>query len=346
LGEIGKGHKIAFNVLNFARFKLGAMCVGGARGAIGEAARYAKERRQFGQPIASFGAIKHKLGEMIVKTYAIESLVYRSAGMIQARMESMPHEATDSSVPLAVFEEYAIEASIAKVAGSEMLDFVLDENIQIHGGNGFVRDYSAERLYRDSRVNRIFEGTNEINRLLIPGLLARRAAKGEPPLLAAAQAAAREAGQLQPQSNPDPTALDAELRAVAAFKKVALTTFGRAVQMYGQQLADQQEVLMHVSDMLMDTYAAESAVLRALSARQTNTARASLHADAARVFVSDAAMRLQASACQALAAMIDGDALDGAIGNVQQWLHHTPPNTAQLRRRLADEAVARGAYIF
>jgi alkylation response protein AidB-like acyl-CoA dehydrogenase len=140
LGEVGKGHKIAFNVLNFARFKLGAMCVGAARGAISEAARYAGERKQFGQPIASFGAIKHKLGEMVARAYACESLIYRTAGMIDARIESMPHEATDQSIALAAFEEYAVEASIAKVAGSEMLDFVLDENIQIHGGNGFVRD--------------------------------------------------------------------------------------------------------------------------------------------------------------------------------------------------------------
>src|SRR6186713_2530787 len=174
LGEVGKGHKIAFNVLNFARFKLGAMCVGGARNAIGEAARYAGERRQFGQPIASFGAIAHKLGEMVARTYAVESLAYRTAGAIDTRLHSGPDG--DTAQLLATFEEYAVEASIAKVAGSEMLDFVLDENIQIHGGNGYVRDYPAERHYRDSRVNRIFEGTNEINRLLIPGMLARRAA--------------------------------------------------------------------------------------------------------------------------------------------------------------------------
>jgi alkylation response protein AidB-like acyl-CoA dehydrogenase len=345
LGEVGKGHKIAFNVLNFARFKLGAMCVGGARGAIGESARYAAQRRQFGQPIASFGAIKHKLGEMIVRTYAVESLVYRSAGMIEARIEATPHDANDPSVALAVFEEYAIEASIAKVAGSEMLDFVLDENIQIHGGNGFVRDYPAERRYRDSRVNRIFEGTNEINRLLIPGMLARRAAKGAPPVLAGARALGRE-------SKPDaPSAaitgeLGGELEAVAALKKAALLTFGTAVEVYGQQLADQQEVLMHVSDMLMDVYAAESAVLRALAAAKSDAARSTLHADAARVFVSDSAMRVNASGTQALAAMLDGAALAGAIATLRGWLQRLPVNTASIRRRLADEAVARGAYIF
>src|SRR5580765_6033846 len=177
LGEIGKGHKVAFNVLNFGRFKLGGMCSGGARAAIGESARYAAQRKQFGQPIASFGAIRYKLGEMIARTYGIESLAYRTAGMIDERVNATPHDATDGSVAVAVFEEYAVEASIAKVAGSEVLNFVLDENIQIHGGNGFVRDYPAERHFRDARVNRIFEGTNEINRLLIPGMLAKRAVK-------------------------------------------------------------------------------------------------------------------------------------------------------------------------
>ena len=188
LGEIGKGHKVAFNVLNFGRFKLGGMCSGGARLAIGESAKYAAQRKQFGQPIASFGAIKHKLGEMIARTYGIESLLYRTAGMIDERVNATPHAATDGSVSVAVFEEYAVEASIAKVAGSEALNFVLDENIQIHGGNGFVRDYPAERHFRDARVNRIFEGTNEINRLLIPGMLAKRAAKGELAIIAAARA--------------------------------------------------------------------------------------------------------------------------------------------------------------
>src|SRR2546430_7942177 len=178
LGEVGKGHKVAFNVLNFARFKLGAMRSGGAASAIAESAKYAATRRQFGQPIASFGAIKHKIGEMVVRTYAIESLLYRTAGLVDARIAATPHDPSDGSAALAAFEEYAVESSIAKVAGSEALNFVLDENIQIHGGNGYVRDYPAERHYRDARVNRIFEGTNEINRLLIPGMLARHAVKG------------------------------------------------------------------------------------------------------------------------------------------------------------------------
>jgi alkylation response protein AidB-like acyl-CoA dehydrogenase len=355
LGEVGKGHKVAFNVLNFARFKLGAMCGGGAQAAIGEAAKYAAERRQFGQPIASFGAIKHKIGEMVVRTYAIESLLYRTAGMVDRRIAATigdgaprtDHGAdSDGSAALAAFEEYAIEASIAKVAGSEMLNFVLDENIQIHGGNGYVRDYPAERHFRDARVNRIFEGTNEINRLLIPGMLARRAVKNELPVIAAAKALQEELlGPPAPPSMDDGILAD-ERRSVESFKKSALMVFGVALQTYGQKLSDQQEVLMHVADMLIDVFAAESAVLRAIDASNGPAARAALHVDAARVFVSDAAMRVEASAKQALAAMADGDTLRTMQSALRRLSKTMPINTAALRRRLADEAVARGGYPF
>ena len=346
LGEVGKGHKIAFNVLNFARFKLGAMCGGGAVGAIAEAAKYAAQRRQFGQPIASFGAIKHKIGEMVVRAYAVESLNYRTVGMIDARIQAAGARSSDAAAALAAVEEYAIEESIAKVAGSEMLDFVLDENIQIHGGNGFVRDYPAERHYRDSRVNRIFEGTNEINRLLIPGMLARRAAKGEPPIIAAARALQDELLAPPSLSTPDDSPLADERRAVEAFKKTALMVFGLALQTYGPKLADEQEVLMHVADIMMDVYAAESALLRAGAAAAAQKPRAALQADAARVFVNDAALRIDASARQALAAMLEGDTLKTMLAALRRLLKTTPINTAALRRRIADETVARGAYPF
>ena len=346
LGEVGKGHKIAFNVLNFARFKLGAMCGGAAQAGIGEAARYAAQRKQFGQAIATFGAIKHKLGEMIVRAYALESLVYRTAGMIDARIDATPHDGADQSVAVAVLEEYAIEASIAKVFGSEMLNYVLDENIQIHGGNGFVRDYPAERHYRDSRVNRIFEGTNEINRLLIPGMLARRAVKGDVGVIAAAKALQEELLGPSPAPPSDDSVLADERRGVDAFKKAALMVFGVALQTYGQKLSDQQEVLMHVADMLMDVYAADSAVLRATAASQSTSARASLHADAARVFVSDAVLRVEASGRQALAAMVEGDTLRTMLAALRRLFKMTPANTAVLRRRIADQAVERGGYPF
>ncbi len=346
LGEVGKGHKIAFNVLNFARFKLGAMCGGGARGAIGESARYAAQRKQFGKPIASFGAIKHKIGEMVVRTYALESLTHRTAGMIDAMIEATPHEPGDPSAALKTLEEYAMEASIAKVSGSEMLNYVLDENIQIHGGNGYVADYPAERHYRDSRVNRIFEGTNEINRLLIPGMLARKAMKNELPIVAAAKALQDEL--LGPPAAPsaDDSVLAEERRAVDAFKKAALMVFGLAMQTYGQKLTDEQEVLMHLADMLMDVYGAESAILRARQASDAGAARASLHIDAARVFTNDASMRLEASAKQALAAMMEGDTLRTMLSALRRLFKLTPANTAAMRRRLADATVTRGEYPF
>ena len=348
LGEIGKGHKVAFNVLNFGRFKLGGMCMGGARVAIGESATYAAARKQFGQPIATFGAIRYKLGEMIVRTYAIESLLYRTAGMIDARLEATPHDPTDGSASAAVLEEYAVEASIAKVAGSEVLDYVLDENIQIHGGNGYVRDYPAERHYRDARVNRIFEGTNEINRLLIPGMLARRALKGDLPIIAAAKALQDELlgpPALTSLTGADDSPLVEEKRAVDAFKKTALMVFGVAMQTYGLKLADQQEVLTYIADIMIDVFSAESAVLRA-AAQTEQSPRASLHADAARVFVNDASMRIDASARQALAAMTSGDTLRTMLAALRRLLKFVPCDTVTPRRRLADEAVARGGYVF
>src|SRR6266850_5710434 len=340
LGEVGKGHKVAFNVLNFGRFKLGGICAGGARNAIGESAKYAAQRKQFGQPIASFGAIKHKIGEMVARTYAVESLLYRTAGMIDERIG----DAKDGATAAAVFEEYAVEASIAKVAGSETLNFVLDENIQIHGGNGFVRDYPAERHYRDARVNRIFEGTNEINRLLIPGMLIRRAVKGDLPLIPAAKALQDEL--LGPPSMPsvDEGVLADERRAVDAFKKTALMVFGLAMQTYGQKLTDEQEVLMHLADIAIDVYSAESATLRAQSSTARKTPRASLQVDAARVFVNDAAMRIDTSARQALAAMVEGDTLRAMLAALRRVLKITPINATSLRRRLADETVSRGGY--
>jgi alkylation response protein AidB-like acyl-CoA dehydrogenase len=345
LGEIGKGHKIAFNVLNFARFKLGAMCVGGAQGAIGEAARYAGQRKQFGQPIASFGAIKHKLGEMIVQAYAMESLVYRTAGIIDARIESVPHDPADQSAALATFEEYAVEASIAKVAASEMLDFVLDENIQIHGGNGFVRDYPAERRYRDSRVNRIFEGTNEINRLLIPTMLARRAAKGTPAIIAAAKALQAElAGSPRPAS-ADESTLAAERRTVEALKKAALLVFATAMQTYGQSLADQQEVLMHASNMLMDRFCGRKR--RAACDRDRLLRRFPKHA--ARVGRASVRQRCRdASRCVGTAGARDDAERRGARHlagrSATAWCRSRLSTRRLLRRELADDAVARGTY--
>ena len=339
LGEIGKGHKVAFNVLNFGRYKLGAMCVGGCYAAIGESARYAAARRQFGKPIAAFGAIKHKLAEMTVQTYAIESLLYRTAGLIDAAIE----QTGGPGAVLAAMEEFAVEASIAKVAGSETLQFVLDENVQIHGGNGFVKDYPAERHYRDARVNRIFEGTNEINRLLIPGMLIRRALKGDLPLISAARKLQDEilAGPA-PEARGDAPLAD-QTAAVQAFKKVALMAIGLALQRYGEELTDEQEVLIGIADMVVAVACAESALLRASSA---SGAAAALHIDAASIFINDAALRLEVLARQMLAAMSDGDTLRTNLAALRRLLKVAPIDTVSRRRRIADETVRRGSYIF
>ena len=339
LGEAGKGHKVAFNVLNYGRFKLAAMCSGGAKAVIGEACRYASERRQFGRPIASFGAIRHKIGEMVAQEYAIESMLFRTVGLIDAALHGAPDgAASHEGEPLrAALEEYAVESSILKVAASESIDFILDENIQIHGGNGFVKDYPAERHYRDARVNRIFEGTNEINRLLIPGLLARRALKGSLPIIPAARRLQEEL--LAPAAAPagdGPFA--AEERALAAMKKVALMVLGTAMQTLGARLADEQEVLCYAADILIDTFAAESSLLRAA---QTGDP---LAGDATRVVVNDALGRVETAARQALAALADGDTLRTLMAALRRLVKITPANTVALRRRLSDAALEKKGY--
>jgi alkylation response protein AidB-like acyl-CoA dehydrogenase len=345
LGEVGKGHKVAFNVLNFGRYKLGAMCSGGAKNSIGEAAKYAATRKQFGQPIANFGAIKFKIGEMTMREYAVESLVYRTAGLIDQMLAG--HDPNDAQAVLNAVEEFAIESSIAKVAGSETLSYVLDENVQIHGGNGYVSDYPAERHYRDARVNRIFEGTNEINRLLIPGMFIRRALKNELPLIPAAKKLMDELMSPTPaMATSGGGPLEEEVRAVASFKKIALMILGSAMQKYGEKLTDEQEVLTVAADILIETYCAESAVLRAMDARQRRLANADLHVDAARGFVSEAGGRIELAARQGLAAMVEGDMLRTQLAALRRLLKLTPINTVAIRRRLADETVSRGVYIF
>jgi alkylation response protein AidB-like acyl-CoA dehydrogenase len=336
LGEVGRGHKVAFNVLNYGRLKLAASCSGGAKLAIAEAAGYAAARKQFGQPIATFGAIRHKLGEMAVREYAVESMLYRTGGLIDGMLQGS-HE---SGVVLAALEELAIEASILKVAASEMLDFVLDENVQIHGGNGFVKDYPAERHYRDARVNRIFEGTNEINRLLVPGMLARRAVKGGLALIPAARRLQDELLTPSPAELPGDGPLENERRTVAAMKKVSLMVLGTAMQTYGDKLAEQQEILSGAADIIIDIYAAESAVLRAAQAAP------GLHADAAAVFVNDAGGRVEIAARHALAAMTDGDMLRTLLAALRRMMKVTPANTVALRRRIADAVVAQKGYPF
>ena len=342
LGEVGKGHKVAFNVLNYGRFKLGASTAGGARGAIGEAARYAAGRRQFGQPIAGFGAVKHKIGGMVARTYALESMVFRTVGLLDGMLEGA--DPGDDGAVLRALEEYAVESSILKVAGSETLHEVLDENVQIHGGNGFVRDYPAERHYRDSRVNRIFEGTNEINRLLIPGMLVKRAVKGALPLIPAAKKLQDELLAPRAAAAPADGPLEAAVAAAGAFRKVGLAVVGLALQTHGEQLGEQQEVLSFAADVAIDTYAADSAVARARAAARTGAAGAGLQADAAVSYVDGAAMRIETTARSAFAALAEGDELRTHLAALRRLLKVTPVNDVRIRRRLSEAAVERGAY--
>ena len=342
LGEIGKGHKVAFNVLNYGRFKLAAMSSGGARAIVGHAAAYAAQRKQFGQPIASFGAIKHKLAEIAIREFAIESMLYRTAGLIDAAIEAESADGgSTGDAMLAALEEFAVEASILKVAGSEMIDFAVDENVQIHGGNGFVRDYPAERMYRDARVNRIFEGTNEINRLLIPGMLIRRALKGTLPLIPAAKKLQDEILTPSMPESPRDEPLENERRGVAAMKKTALMVLGTAMQTFGEKLTDQQEVLTLVADVIIDVFAAENVLLRA---SQAGTADAALNVAAAEVYITDAAARVEIAARSALAAMADGDTLRTLLAALRRILKTTPVNTVARRRQIADAIVERKAY--
>jgi hypothetical protein len=304
--------------------------------AIGEAAKYAVNRKQFGQPIANFGAIRYKLAEMTVRSFAVESMLYRTGGLI----DGMLGGSHDPAQILAALEEFAIESSILKVAGSEVLDYVLDENVQIHGGNGFVKDYPAERHYRDARVNRIFEGTNEINRLLIPGMLMRRALKGGLPLIPAAMKLQQELLAPASLEMPGDGFLEEQVRAVGAMKKVVLMVLGSAMQKYGEKITDEQELLSWTADIAIDTYAAESAVTRALQTK------APLVADAATVFVNDAVARVEMTARQALAALAEGDTLRTLLAALRRLLKVTPVNTVVLRRRISDAVVARGGYPF
>jgi hypothetical protein len=322
LGEAGKGHVIAFNVLNLGRVKLAAMCSGCAKTAIGEAARYATTRRQFKQPIAAFGAIRHKLAEMTVREFAVESALYRVTGMI---------DAGSAGAPVEVLREHAIEASLLKVAGSEMLDFVLDENVQIHGGNGYVRDYPAERRYRDARVNRIFEGTNEINRLLVPELILRRGFDSGADL--GMRVGPAEAGHARHRDLRDATAHNA-----AGLKATALLLLDTLRRTHGGTLSHEQEISMIVSDVVADAFAAESAWLRA------QRAGSGLHADAAAIIAHDGCLRAHARALTALAAMPPDEAVPAEQARLHKLLAPAPVNTIAARRRLADAVLQRQGY--
>jgi alkylation response protein AidB-like acyl-CoA dehydrogenase len=348
LGDVGKGHQIAFNILNVGRLKLGAGCIGGCKIQMKPALKWAKEREAFGRPIADFGLIKEKLGEMVARIFAAESMSYRTAGMIDQLLESVNQGSpTALRETLEALQEYAVECSILKVMGTEALDYVVDETVQIFGGYGFTTEYEVERTYRDQRVNRIFEGTNEINRLLIVDMLIKRSIKGQLGLIPAAQ---RVIDQVLSSVGPDGEGdgpLAAEASAVEGAKRAALFMAGLAVQKFGQALADEQEVVAVLSNLVMEVYAMESALLRAqkqLAATSLDGARG--HAEAAGCYIHSAADRVEIEARRALPRLAEGDALRSHAALLRRLLRRIPADTIELRRRLANRALELERYPF
>jgi alkylation response protein AidB-like acyl-CoA dehydrogenase len=347
LWEPGKGHLIAFNILNIGRFKLAAGCLGGAKEAIALAADYANVRHQFGRPIASFPLIRKKLAEMNIRTYALESMVYRTAGMMDARLAGIDYGDPASGAAAAkAIAEYALECSINKVFGSETLDFVADEGVQIHGGYGFIQEYKIERIYRDSRINRIFEGTNEINRLLIPGTLMKRAMKGELPLFEKAQALQAELLEYRPALFIPSGVLDEEAHLTETAKKIFLMAGGLAVQTYGQRLEEEQEVLSHLADIMIQIYAMESVLLRTRKRiAAAGEAAAERPIKMTRVFVREAFAAVEALAREILAAIAEGDQLRTQEAVLKKLVRRSTVNTVGLKRELAASIVSAGRYV-
>jgi alkylation response protein AidB-like acyl-CoA dehydrogenase len=353
LHEIGRGHIVAFNILNAGRFTLGASAVGGSKYVLMTAAKYAKERKAFGKSIGEFGMMREKLAEMAIQLFAVESMIYRSAGNMETAMASASGNTSNASasekvqVTMKVLEEFAVESSIAKVYGSEMLDFVVDEAVQIFGGYGFHEDYPVCRAYRDSRINRIFEGTNEINRMLIVQMLMKRAMGGQLPLIPAAMKLADEilAG---PSFDETPEGvLGAETSVVANSKKIFLQCAGGAVQKYREKLADEQELVGALSNIVMEIYAMESSLLRAQKAANTrNQAAAQTMIDAARVFISDAAERVEHEAKRAIAAIHEGDMLTTQMSVLKRFSKRPPVDTIALRRNVAAAVQSQDRYPF
>lgn len=339
LGEIGRGHIIAFNILNIGRLKLCAAALGGAKLALNTSITYATTREQFKTPIAQFGAIKHKLAEMFIRTYASESALYRTSKWIAEKEKELAAAGKEEPL-LGAAEEYAIECAMLKVLGSETLDYVVDEGVQIHGGNGFSDEYNISRSYRDSRINRIFEGTNEINRLLTIDMYLKRAMNGRIDLMKPAMAVQKELMGI-PDFSTDDTPFAAERTAIANFKKAILMCAGAAVQKLMMKIDKEQEVLMYLADMLIDTFMAESMLLRTMKLSNSNQ---DIALDATRVFIADAADRINHAGKNAVNAFADGDEQRMMLLGIKRFTKVASINTKDARRRIADKLVDGGKY--
>ena len=349
LFEVGKGHKIAFNILNIGRWKLGAMTTGGCKACVTGAVKYANGRIQFKVPISSFGMIKEKLANMAIKGYMSESMMYRMAGMFDAKLGTLDVEAKKSGAENAkAIEEYAPECSITKVYGSECLEYCVDEYVQILGGYGFTAEYPAERYYRDSRINRIWEGTNEINRMLVPGTMMRRAMQGKLGLLQAAQAIAGELMTYSPLSVQLPdTPLAVQEHMVKMSKKIALMVAGVAAQKFQQKLAREQGVLARIADIIIEIFAMESGLLRTLKLIDSvGEEKAKYQIAATKAYVDDTIPRIELWAKQALAYVEEGDMLRTQLAGLKKLARYQPINTISLKTEIADRIIDLESYPF
>ncbi len=346
LGEIGKGHLIAFNILNVGRFKLGAMCVGGGRVSLENAIGYAKQRKAFNKVIADFGLVREKIANMATLLYVGESLVYRTVAMMDSALSEVDKSALDAAKQtLKAIEEYAVECSIIKVWGSEMIDYIVDETLQIYAGYGFVEEYPAERAYRDARINRIFEGTNEINRLIITGFLLKRAMTGQLPLMLAIKKLMDEvlSGPSMAEELEGPLAEEQKL--VAQAKKLGLFAAGSATQKYMQAIQDQQEIMGAIADMTIETYAMESAVLRAQKiVASKGEAGAVLPVAMTRVYLSQAMEKVESAARKVIAAVAEGDMMRTQLAILRRLSKYEPFNTVELRQTIAQKMIERGKF--
>jgi len=340
LGEIGRGHVIAFNILNIGRLKLGPAGVGAAKNILSISLKYAKQRKAFGSTISEFGAIQHKLAEMAIRIFVAESMAWRVVGLIENQTHGASTETTSASASgsqeLKAIEEFAAECSMIKVYVSEMLDYVVDEGVQIHGGYGYHQDYAVERAYRDSRINRLFEGTSEINRLVITGMPLKRAARGQLPLFEAARAVLQEVEP--PLTNTD----DSEFSLVRSAKKIALLTLGVAHAKYGAQLEQQQEIIMNLSDIIMEVFAMESSLLRSRKLAATGTGANA--ADACAVYLRDAIAKVEFASRTVLSASVEGDELRRYLSRLREYAGHDPVNAIALRRQIARRLLSNERY--
>ena len=346
LGELGKGHVIAFNILNIGRYKLAVGTIGGSKRMIDVSVQYANQRQQFKTPISNFSLIQEKLANMAVKTYAMESSVYRTVGLFEDRMSRLTDEEIKDGKEVAkAIAEYAIECSLNKVFGSETLDYVVDEAVQIHGGYGFMAEYEVERVYRDSRINRIFEGTNEINRLLVPGTYLRKALKGELPLFQKAQSLQEELMMLMPEEVGDGT-LEQEKYLLKNAKKIGVLIAGLAAQKYGKELQKEQEVLVNIADIVSNVYAMESAILRTEKAiAKTGEEKNKQKLLYTQVYCQEAFNEIESHAKESLIAVESGDSLRMMLSALRKFTRHTPINVIGKKRKIAAAIIDKNAYL-